>query len=239
MSFNLDLRMYLLNLLVKNRSVKSPVRRRVNERRVARDGVPPIGGLFSRPIGPKETPTSSASSCKDGQGVSDELAVAPIEKLAGLATASSKGIMEAVRSKSSKLNKDEMAAIGMGNAGLLVSTTSPAAAAALKSAVPATLRAAEPAVREPLVALTGLDGASQQYGHPEKYCRAKNMVCGNCGEDGHKASECQSATVSCATCRKFGRPGASSHKTAARVCPARIHAESCAIGGTSYSIVHG
>ncbi|PZC73932.1 hypothetical protein B5X24_HaOG208504 [Helicoverpa armigera] len=47
----------------------------------------------------------------------------------------------------------------IGNAGLLVSTTSPAAAAALKSAVPATLRAAEPAVREPLVALTSLDGA--------------------------------------------------------------------------------
>ncbi|CAH0404363.1 unnamed protein product [Chilo suppressalis] len=43
----------------------------------------------------------------------------------------------------------------------------------------------------------------QQYGHPEKYCRAKEMVCGKCGDVGHKATECQAKTQCCATCRRM------------------------------------
>ena len=65
----------------------------------------------------------------------------------------------------------------------------------------------------------------QQYGHPEKHCRSKDLVCGKCGETGHRKSECQSATDCCATCRRFRRPEANCHRTAAAECPARAHAE--------------
>ena len=74
----------------------------------------------------------------------------------------------------------------------------------------------------------------QQYGHPEKHCRAEGMVCGKCGEGGHKALECQSAIQCCATCKRFKRPEASNHKTAALECPARIYAEHQAVNMTQY-----
>lgn len=74
----------------------------------------------------------------------------------------------------------------------------------------------------------------QQYGHPEKYCRAKGVVCGKCGEDGHKSEECQCPQTRCATCKKFGRPGAETHRTASRDCPARQHAESRVAAETKY-----
>lgn len=74
----------------------------------------------------------------------------------------------------------------------------------------------------------------QQYGHPEKHCKAASMICGRCGEAGHKASECQVATQCCATCKRFKRPEAHNHRTAARECPARIYAERRSINETHY-----
>lgn len=75
----------------------------------------------------------------------------------------------------------------------------------------------------------------QQYGHPEKHCRAPTMVCGKCGESGHKDTECQSATECCATCRRFKRPEAKNHRTASLGCPARVYAEKQAINMTQYA----
>lgn len=75
----------------------------------------------------------------------------------------------------------------------------------------------------------------QQYGHPEKHCRATSMVCGKCGDSGHKAQECQSKTECCATCKRFKRPEAGSHRTAAIDCPARVYAEKQAINMTQYA----
>ena len=55
---------------------------------------------------------ASAATAAVGQlGEADSLSAASVEFLAGLATGTSRGIMEAVRSKTSKLNKDEIAAI--------------------------------------------------------------------------------------------------------------------------------
>ncbi|CAK1602621.1 unnamed protein product [Parnassius mnemosyne] len=74
----------------------------------------------------------------------------------------------------------------------------------------------------------------QQYGHPEKHCRAAAMVCGKCGETGHRAAECQSATQCCATCKRFKRKDADQHATAALNCPARLHAEQQSVNMTQY-----
>lgn len=74
----------------------------------------------------------------------------------------------------------------------------------------------------------------QQMGHPEKYCRAKEMTCGRCGEDGHKHTECKAPTQCCATCKKLKQKGAALHKTNARECPARQHAEERAIQAINY-----
>lgn len=74
----------------------------------------------------------------------------------------------------------------------------------------------------------------QQYGHPEKHCRAQSMVCGRCGESGHKSAECQAEKSCCATCKRFKRPEAYNHKTAAMSCPARVNAEQRAINQTQY-----
>ncbi|KAJ8712621.1 hypothetical protein PYW07_005463 [Mythimna separata] len=200
----------------------------------------------------------------------------------------------------------------VGNAGVVVQTTSAAAADTLRRAVPPTLRTVEPTERCPLIALTGIDKEAtmeavirdlkeqnlhesdewtterlgrelrlvfrrgrhgnrskwvcqastdlrrtlitkgriylgwdvvevtdhvsvtccnkcQLYGHPEKYCRAKNVVCGNCGDEGHRSTECQAVNTACATCKKFGRKGAHGHRTAAKDCPARMHAEQQAL----------
>lgn len=65
----------------------------------------------------------------------------------------------------------------------------------------------------------------QQYGHPEKFCRSSDTVCGKCGEAGHRAQECKSEKSCCATCKRFKRPEAASHSTAALDCPARLYAE--------------
>lgn len=74
----------------------------------------------------------------------------------------------------------------------------------------------------------------QQYGHPEKHCRAAGMVCGKCGEQGHKKDECRAESSCCATCKKFKRPNYSDHSTGAAMCPARLHAEQQAANRTHY-----
>lgn len=74
----------------------------------------------------------------------------------------------------------------------------------------------------------------QQYGHPEKYCRATEDTCSKCGNTGHKSSRCESAFSCCATCKKFGRKGYETHKTMARECPARQFAEARSVEVTKY-----
>lgn len=197
----------------------------------------------------------------------------------------------------------------LGNAGVLVQTTSVESAERLKKAVPASLRVVEPKRRLPLVALQNVDGdpsfehvveelwelnfdkdpewplatvqaamkgvfkrsrkgspyqettvvfecssrmrealvvrgtvfigwqqvevcdyvrvtccnKCQQYGHPEKFCRAKEETCGRCGEVGHRADKCGTTILCCATCKRFKRD--STHRTASRTCPARLYAE--------------
>ncbi|KAL0858747.1 hypothetical protein ABMA27_011220 [Loxostege sticticalis] len=65
----------------------------------------------------------------------------------------------------------------------------------------------------------------QLYGHPEKYCRAAEVVSGKCGGSGHKSAECSAKEQRCATCYKFGKKDAATHTTGARQCSARIYAE--------------
>lgn len=395
--------------------VQEAVRRRIQGKR--NKEVPPIGGLL---LGQTASP---AATPRQPQAVVDQLADAPLEQLAGMATASTQGIMEAVRSRSSKLNKDEIAAIGshterlsavvthlalrlaaaerrsaqlenqprtsatldatptyasalklprrqetihmvpnpgpmlavypaeesaelktaedtkaalkkavdptklwvqvakvrkVGNAGVLVQTTSQAAASRLKEAMPPTLRVAEPKRKQPLICLNRLEGnptyeevltalheqnlkdhqkwpldrvlreakglfkktrsqgaaiaavfscttelreellqrgtvyigwqavevtdyvdvtccnRCQQFGHPEKYCRAAEVTCSRCGITGHKSDACQSTSACCATCKRFGRKEAASHRTAARDCPARLYAEKRSVAMTNY-----
>lgn len=434
--------------------VQEAVRRRLAATRRGRGEAPPLGGLLARPRGAgTSSPTTSTTDelqkvdeeaggetaprlVQTGQcmgaapavdlGPGDPLATAPVEQLAGIATGSTRGIMEAVRSRTSKLNKEEISLIGAhterlnavithllmrlaaagrvapedidgragqvqpvgpvaarsfasalklgrnmapvpisgregpilvirpaddqkgtiktaddtraalkkhidpaklglqiagvrraGNAGVVVQTRSAKEAESLRKAVPPTLRVSSPAERKPLIALTGVDASTtteelitdlhkqnlrddpkwpheriknelrtlyrrqrrdgrvkviaecgaelrrvliergrvyvgwdvvdvsdhvgvtccnrcQQYGHPEKYCRGKALVCGKCGDEGHRAQECGSAESRCATCTRFGRPGAEAHRTAARDCPARLHAEARAAAQTSY-----
>lgn len=72
----------------------------------------------------------------------------------------------------------------------------------------------------------------QMYGHPEKFCRAKDPTCGRCGETGHRADQCKSPVLCCATCKRFRRE--STHRTASRSCPARLHAEEQLINQVQY-----
>ncbi|PZC73931.1 hypothetical protein B5X24_HaOG208503 [Helicoverpa armigera] len=130
-------------MLTSPEDVQAAVRRRVNERKVARDGMPPIGGLLSRPASPAATP-------RQPQAQVDQLADAPLEQLAGMATASTQGIMEAVRSKSSKLNKDEMAAIGVHTERLLAVVTHLTLRLATAERAAQRLPVAEPAAPTPL-----------------------------------------------------------------------------------------
>lgn len=74
----------------------------------------------------------------------------------------------------------------------------------------------------------------QQYGHPERYCRAKETTCGKCGKEGHRRETCQEIQERCATCTRFGRKEATDHSTAARKCPARHHAEQRLLESTNY-----
>lgn len=74
----------------------------------------------------------------------------------------------------------------------------------------------------------------QQYGHPEKYCRSKEVTCGKCGETGHRSAECKAQTQCCATCKRFKRSDAGTHATAAASCPARRHAEQQAVNMIQY-----
>lgn len=203
----------------------------------------------------------------------------------------------------------------VGNAGVVVQTTSTAAAEKLRAAVPPTLRVADQKRRLPLVALNNVEGdpsfeevveclhrqnladsewtlpllqeqmkgvfkkgrrqqntttvvfsaasrlrdyliglgtvyigwmavdvtdyvrvtccsKCQQYGHPEKFCRAAETVCGRCGLAGHRTEACSATKTCCATCKRFGRDAG--HPTASRDCPARIHAESRLISSTQY-----
>ncbi|XP_052740110.1 uncharacterized 50 kDa protein in type I retrotransposable element R1DM isoform X1 [Bicyclus anynana] len=205
----------------------------------------------------------------------------------------------------------------VGNAGVVVQTTSPLAADRLRNAVPPTLRVTEPTRRSPRICLRDLDGdpaendvlaaiydqnlrassewshervakegkvykrrgrragsttviiecspalrdalvnkghlyigwqsvealdhvqvtccnKCQQYGHPEKYCRATAATCGKCGATGHQKAECQAPTAQCATCHKFGRTDAATHTTASRSCPARRYAKERAVASTNY-----
>ncbi|CAH2083508.1 unnamed protein product [Euphydryas editha] len=73
-----------------------------------------------------------------------------------------------------------------------------------------------------------------QYGHPEKFRRAPEMVCGRCGETGHKKTECQSQSECCATCKRFKRKEAGTHVTNAPTCPARIYAQQQSVNMTQY-----
>ncbi|KAL0809264.1 hypothetical protein ABMA28_011483 [Loxostege sticticalis] len=76
----------------------------------------------------------------------------------------------------------------------------------------------------------------QLYGHPEKYCRAAEVVCGRCGGSGHKSAECSAKEQRCATCYKFGKKDAATHTTGARQCPARIYAEERSVAVTRYAL---
>lgn len=74
----------------------------------------------------------------------------------------------------------------------------------------------------------------QIYGHPEKYCKAKETTCGKCGSTGHRKEACTSNDTRCATCHRFGRGQADSHTTASHACPARQYAEQRAVQSTDY-----
>ncbi|XP_072943137.1 uncharacterized protein [Epargyreus clarus] len=74
----------------------------------------------------------------------------------------------------------------------------------------------------------------QQFGHPEKYCKAAQPTCSRCGETGHCGQECSGTTTCCATCKKFGRKEADGHKTMAKECPARQYAEARSVEITKY-----
>lgn len=74
------------------------------------------------------------------------------------------------------------------------------------------------------------------YGHPAKYCKAKNDVCGRCTEPGHRAKDCplqEPDMKKCATCRGAGKPY-EGHRTMALECPARRYAENKAISMVNY-----
>lgn len=73
----------------------------------------------------------------------------------------------------------------------------------------------------------------QQYGHPERFCRAVEVTCGKCGETGHRKTECSSNLSCCATCKRFGKTS-EGHATASRECPARQFAEKRLISMTNY-----
>lgn len=73
----------------------------------------------------------------------------------------------------------------------------------------------------------------QNYGHPAKHCRAKEVTCGKCGETGHETEACTATTARCATCKRLGKEH-ESHRTMARDCPARINAERRSIDVTQY-----
>ncbi|KAH9628484.1 hypothetical protein HF086_015759 [Spodoptera exigua] len=88
------------------------LRRRFAATRGGRADVPPMGGLLSRQADPGLLSPEPEAMIAAGSGLEDPLAVAPTEQLAGLATGSTRGIMEAVSGKTSKLNKDEIATIG-------------------------------------------------------------------------------------------------------------------------------
>ncbi|CAB3258317.1 unnamed protein product [Arctia plantaginis] len=115
--------------LASPQEVQEAIRRRIQAAR--RPAAPPVGGILSAPIPTRPTspecspqPRMLAGAERTVQGATQRTAVteqgpvdvdladAPAQRLAGMATAATKGIMEAVRSKTSRLNKDEVAAIG-------------------------------------------------------------------------------------------------------------------------------
>ncbi|XP_047040083.1 uncharacterized protein LOC124644637 [Helicoverpa zea] len=97
-------------LLSSPEEVQEAVRRRI----LSSKEVPPIGGLIVGPSPAPATPQDTAPHQDQASKVTPlkDLINASVECLAGLATASTQGIMEAVRSKSSKLNKDDIASKG-------------------------------------------------------------------------------------------------------------------------------
>lgn len=72
----------------------------------------------------------------------------------------------------------------------------------------------------------------QQFGHPEKFFRAKEETCGRCGETGHRFDSCKAVVTCCATCKRYKRDSA--HKAASKNCPARLYAEEQLIQMTQY-----
>ncbi|KAL0809253.1 hypothetical protein ABMA28_011472 [Loxostege sticticalis] len=197
----------------------------------------------------------------------------------------------------------------VGNAGVVIQTTSQESAKRFREALPSTLRVTEPKQRQPLVSIASISGdpdpkemlrtlheqnlqddscwplerlqkeakvafkksrrgsgtttmlidrgriyygwdvaavhdfvsvtccnKCQLYGHPEKYCRAAEVVCGKCGGSGHKSADCSAKEQRCATCHKFGKKDAATHTTGARQCPARIHAEERSVAVTRYAL---
>ena len=103
-------------LLTSPEEVQEAVRRRVHDRR---SGMPPVGGILTR----KSTKESTGRVTEQLQAPPPaaehiDAAVDPFiratkEELLAGALAATKGIMESAGSKTSKLNKDDIAAIGM------------------------------------------------------------------------------------------------------------------------------
>lgn len=103
--------------LTSPEEVQEAVRRRIAAVRMGRSDAPPMGGIQLRAARSPSPPCSERGAeggapTEKWVGPADPVTSAPVEHLAGLATASTRGIMEAVRGKTSKLNKDEIAAIG-------------------------------------------------------------------------------------------------------------------------------
>jgi hypothetical protein len=73
------------------------------------------------------------------------------------------------------------------------------------------------------------------YGHPEKYCREKDLTCLHCGASGHTKSACMARELpgKCATCARYGRP-ASGHATGDTCCPAREAAVTREVARTAF-----
>lgn len=106
--------------------VQEALRRKVSGRRQEKGVAPPVSGITAgapgavpkspaRPgVVPPPPPVSGGPAAKElfPEEETDPLAAATVPQLVSIATSSTRGIMEAVRAKSSRLNKEEVAAMG-------------------------------------------------------------------------------------------------------------------------------
>lgn len=116
--------------LTSPEEVQEALRRKVASRTQERSVAPPVGGIITglgtgAPLPPKSParPTvmpplpprrpSAAAIELFPDEPADPLATATVAQLVTVATTSTRGIMEAVRAKSSRLNKEEMASMGL------------------------------------------------------------------------------------------------------------------------------